>query len=635
MDEFWTELEQLKERTASPLERLLEAPVVQLPKEVFLSPALFRALFAQLPEQQEEDLRQLELKAKSAGVLTAFRAAYKKYRKEHWKQTYRLDVLQPLTLEGFPRYDLPEGYRMEEGKGILRFDYDQGGFLPVFPHPVILSQRLRDIDTGEERVEVMSWDNGRLSRLVCEAETVSNTRSITSLRRFGIRVTSENARELVAFLSEFLTVNIGAIPVVRSSRRLGWEDERCQCFLPYDKALVFGGETGQQRAFLAVRSQGELEVWKKAIAQGMDNPITRTYLMASFASPLVGALKKLPFIVHAGGGSGSGKTVALYAAASVWGKPEDMTLTFDDTKVAIERYSGMFHSLPVFINEGETKSRHMEFSDFIYQFCEGKGRGRGNKTGGVDYIETWQSVAITNAESSMLGPDSKEGAINRVIDLDCGGGMRFFPDLQGTADLVKEHYGHAGRVYLSHLEERWLTPEGRPLLREYYRLFQGLILERRDVTEKQAISAALLLLADFLAQMAVWGRGEEEARASTCCFAPKLAAMLKSPGDVDLTARAYDYIMGFVAQNRGNFITEENRYDSVPVCWGKIREGEVWIIANVLSHALSQTNYPVSKVTRELAERGLLERDPEGKPSVKKKINKTSVRCYVIQMPVP
>lgn len=59
-----------------------------------------------------------------------------------------------------------------------------------------------------------------------------------------------------------------------------------------------------------------------------------SWLAASFASPLLEPLNCLPFFVHLWGvDSGTGKTVALMVAASVWGDPTigSFVKTFDGT----------------------------------------------------------------------------------------------------------------------------------------------------------------------------------------------------------------------------------------------------------------------------------------------------------------
>ena len=68
-----------------------------------------------------------------------------------------------------------------------------------FPQIVVIEERYINVDSGEEKNKILFLDRLKKKSLIVDAETLSNTRSITKLRNMGIMVTSENARELVIF----------------------------------------------------------------------------------------------------------------------------------------------------------------------------------------------------------------------------------------------------------------------------------------------------------------------------------------------------------------------------------------------------------------------------------------------------
>ena len=77
-------------------------------------------------------------------------------------------------------------------------------------------------------------------------------------------------------------------------------------------------------------------------------------LAASFASVLLEPLGCLPFFVHLWGvDSGTGKTVALMVAASVWGDPAigNYVKTFDGTVVGLEKTAAFLNELPLCLDE--------------------------------------------------------------------------------------------------------------------------------------------------------------------------------------------------------------------------------------------------------------------------------------------
>lgn len=537
-----------------------------------------------------------------------------------------------LSLKGFPSYlEIPARYHMDYD-GIRHFDDKALEYISVFPHPIIIAARYQNMDTGLERVEVRFFDCGEVRSFLCPASTVSSTKDILSLRDRGIRVTSENAKELVRFLSRFLAANINIIPVKRSICAMGW---RGKDFLPYDSGIIFDGGEEYRRIFNALHSKGDFAPWRNLMEQWhTKSDEFRLYLDASFASVLLPCLNQQPFVVHLIGKSEAGKTVALYAALSAWGDPFSLCLKFDITKVALERYSGFFRHLPVGLNEAETATRKYPVQQMIYDFCEGRGKPRGNTNSGVEHIPEWQTICLTNGEDTLFHDNSKEGFLNRVIELPCKD--QIFHDRQGAIDVIhciQANYGHAGPRFVLGLQKELSQPEGQDKLKNLAQLIEKLCLEHGNITGKQASAASTLLVADILVQTYLFEREETEAIRNVTVYIPSFIRYLKQKSDLDLTGKAYDYIIGFVAQNRGNFITDENRYDSVPVCWGKILEGEVWIINNVFKSAMDAGGFPLSKVTRELAERGLLEKGMDGGNTITKYLNKAKPRCYVLKFP--
>lgn len=633
----------LQKSLQNPIERILSNDKPS--KSEFMDKELLTYLFDQGEENTQNLFEQLEQKAVQCGAARVFRSAYQKAKITFLRQKYNLSYCKPLDIPGFSldeaesdqeknSYFLPAEYDMDFVKGVLHFDYDSGKYIPVFPHPIILSERYQNIDNGAEKNKVLYLDNGEIKSLICNASTLSNTQSIIQLRDRGIRVTSENAKDLVKFLSALLDVNLDKIPVLPSTIRLGWQNSHFKSFLPFTKDVVFDGEIDYQTAFQAIHSNGDYAAWKQYMQEfALPNDIVRFYLASSLGSVLVSVLKKLPFIVHIWGGSGCGKTVGLYVACSVWGKPDDMTITYNCTKVALEKYAGMYHNFPLPINEGEANDkRRMTFQDFGYMFCEGKGRGRGTKTGGVDIIPTWQSIALSNAENSMLSGDSKEGFVNRVLEFYID--KPLFADLPHTADFVKENYGFAGKDFLGQLQGWLEDDEKRQWLNQYYDLFYTYCTAHG--TEKQAMAMAVVLLADMLMHHFIFGLELFQAQEVTSQYATRIIGILKTKQDVDITARAYDYFCGWMAEHLWYFDTK-NRYDVddgsnvvCRECYGRVENNTVWIITSRFDQVMQDAGFDTSKTIKEFAERGILVKGKDRKSSVPKRVNKVLARCYQI-----
>ena len=151
--------------------------------------------------------------------------------------------------------------------------------------------------------------------------------------------TSETAKYLVNYLFQLENLNLNLIPEIKSISRLGMI--RDVGFSPYVKGIVFDGDDSFKNAYSAVAAKGSRDDWI-TLMQGLRGTSVelRILLAASFASVLVSPLNINPFFVHIWSGeSGSGKTVALMAAASVWGDPhwqgQAYIQTFNATQVGL------------------------------------------------------------------------------------------------------------------------------------------------------------------------------------------------------------------------------------------------------------------------------------------------------------
>ena len=178
-------------------------------------------------------------------------------------------------------------------------------------------------------------------------------------------------------------------------------------------------------------------------------------LAASFASVLLEPLNCLPFFVHLWGvDSGTGKTVALMVAASVWGDPAvgAYVKTFDGTVVGMEKTAAFLNNLPFCLDELQLAKDSKGRTTFdVYKLAQGVGRTRGNRSGGVDLTPTWRNCILTTGESPLTGTASGAGAVNRVIDIECKSAQAVIKDGMRISSAVKRNYGFAGRKFVERL----------------------------------------------------------------------------------------------------------------------------------------------------------------------------------------
>ena len=427
------------------------------------------------------------------------------------------------------------------------------------PHPIMPVERLINIDTGIEKLKIAFRKSGeKWASVIAEKSVLASNQRILQLSDQRIAVTSESARALVKYISDVENKNYKIIPERKSVSRLGYIPG--EGFSPYVQDLIFDGDVNFKHVFDSVQQHGSGREWlklAKGIRQG--NVMARVVLAASFASALVKPCGALPFFVHLWGGeSGTGKTVALMLAASVWGNPEmgRYIQTFNSTVVGREKLAAFLNHLPLIVDELQlAKDSRGKLQFDVYALAEGVGRTRGTKTGGIDLTPTWNNCIITSGETPIAGAESGAGAINRVIEIECLARRKIIEDGHHVSSVVRKNHGFAGRKFAMELYsvESNLEKVHR-LYRNYFK-----VLSDNDTTEKQAMAAAVILIADQLATEWIF-------RDDKALTVEEIQQFLASKAAVSSGERGYRYMCGWVAQNVNKFA-----YDAVEV-YGVIQD---------------------------------------------------------------
>jgi uncharacterized protein (DUF927 family) len=464
----------------------------------------------------------------------------------------------------------PTGVSVYDGFGVQRV---------ICPHPIAPVRRFKNVDTGEELLEI--WYRRGTSEGTIKDEThivpkdtIAN--GILGLAKYGIVVNKRNDKDLSAYLMDMEQYNYDTLKEEKSVKRLGWVGEGFQEFSPYVDHIYFDGEDDFGSMFDAVKSYGDFDEWKKIIRSVREEKTAaRYYLAASFASVILKPCGLLPFMVHAWGGSENGKTVSLMVAASVWACPEpgEYVTTFNGTRFAQETRAGFLNNLPMCLDELQIQASQgvKDFDDIIYQLCEGVSKSQGKASGGLRKQTKWRNVILSNGEHTIIKPLSGGGARNRVIEIEAPD--KIYHDLVGLCEIINHNYGHAGKVFVQWLMDPSNMDRVRTLQKDYYHQ-----ILQHDVTEKQAGSASAILAADHIATELIFQDG-------LALTVEDMASVLLSKGDIDVNQRTLDWLFDYIASNAMHF-DPENKTEF----WGKIdeEEGIIYIIRSVFDRELKQ-----------------------------------------------
>ena len=588
-------------------------------KDDFLTTTPYEALYAYHKEPFTHAAKMEELAAYSVSKgFKGFKTMYKKYVESLKAQSGTIYIDNVTNFTNQP-LELNAGDWDADDSGIFK----KNGYNDevACPHPIMPVERLVNIDTGEEKLQ-LAFRKGTIWRKIIVSKTVlASSNKVTELAGSGIAVTSQNARAFIQYISDMENMNYYLIPEKKSIGRFGYIPD--EGFSPFVDGLIFDGDVNFKAMFQTVRSRGSETKWLETAAEVREMSTTvKIILAASFASVLLEPLNCLPFFVHLWGvDSGTGKTVALMVAASVWGDPAvgAYVKTFDGTVVGMEKTAAFLNNLPFCLDELQLAKDSKGRTTFdVYKLAQGVGRTRGNRSGGVDLTPTWRNCILTTGESPLTGTASGAGAVNRVIDIECKSAQAVIKDGMRISGAVKRNYGFAGRKFVERLYQPGVIDQVSERYRELFR-----ILSDRDTTEKQAMAAAAIILADELACQWIFSGQQPLTIEQVSEFLASKAAV--SAGD-----RGYKYLCDWVTQN-SNKLCGRSENPNIEVL-GALEDGRAYIIRSVFERILQDAGYSTAAMISYLKQSNLIE--TRGRANTKgKRINGIPTECFCLRLP--
>lgn len=393
----------------------------------------------------------------------------------------------------------------------------------------------------------------------------------------------------------------------RSINRLGWAGNE---FMPYASDIVYDGDEAFEPIYRNIQQKGSYDRWKEYCGELRKNKVVRLAFAASFASVLIERVNALPFVFHIWSGeSGTGKTVAIMAAMSIWGNPKmgGLVKTMNTTKVNIMRTSAFLYSLPYAGDELQTMKDKWStnFDQLIYQITEGIDRGRGKASGGVEETKTWKNSYLFTGEEPITKANSRAGSKNRVIEIEAEG--KLIEDGNATVGFLTENYGYAGKELIEYLQKT-ATKDLQAQYREYYDEMCHL-----DTTEKQAMAMACILLADKILTQVVFTD-------ETAYEIEDVSMYLRSAREVDVAEQSYQMVLNWIAKNPVRF-RDPDEADSLNrgEVWGKIEDvddGAMTIATvnkSVLCDFLDKVDFDYVAVSKKWAEQNRIIKNSQGK----------------------
>ncbi len=398
----------------------------------------------------------------------------------------------------------PPGWDVDRsGIARLKVDDDSGEVqaVDVAHRPMIIEGRYRDVHDNTVTY-ALSWSGAHSGWHVHPVPRgkAADARGLVAFAAHDAPVTSNNAANLVAFLSDFEAANAEHLPEARVTTSMGWHGtgvERCflwgRSVIGRDGVLVGDAvedvpparwrpgqlhllvtEPGVRALADGFRASGTWEGWLAAVAVAARHPVVMLGIYAALVPPLMAVVPTIAnFVVDFCGETSRGKTTTLRLAASVWGNPDErgggLVMSWDATRVYVERAAALTDYLPTFLDDTKRARKPEDVGRTLYDFASGVGRGRGSLQA-IQRTTRSHGVLLSTGEAPATSFTNDGGTRARTL---CLWGSPFGgvgPETVGAvhqlANAVLVHHGHAGPRLVS-----WLLSGQDPVrqVRELYR----------------------------------------------------------------------------------------------------------------------------------------------------------------------
>lgn len=288
------------------------------------------------------------------------------------------------------------------------------------------------------------------------------------------------------------------------------------------------------------RTAGTLDGWRDTVgAWAAGNSRLLLAVCAAFAAPLLEMCGMESGGFNYSGQSSSGKTTALVAAASVWGRGASsggFVQNWRATSNGLEGMAALYSDSLLCLDEiGQAPGRTVQ--EAAYMLGNGMGKSRASQDGNARAVKSWRCFILSTGEVGLAekireeGGRARAGQEVRLVDVpaDAGAGLGIFEELHGHAspqafaDALKHaaaaNYGHAARAFIRHLldEREKAAAELADFMEQWQEDFcpAGADGQVRRVARRFLLCAGAGEMASEW-RLVPWERGAAVAAARTC-----------------------------------------------------------------------------------------------------------------------
>ena len=332
----------------------------------------------------------------------------------------------------------------------------------IYHNDLYVVKRLRDVEVGEAVVMRLHLPKDGVREFTLPLTAVTSReefRKVIAMQ--GVAITRMD--ELMQYTTTWVNELQEKSTADEAHRQFGWTNDECEAFVLgnekiYKDRTEFNPPSSQTASlFPSFEPRGTMDDWKKAInfynRDGFE--LHQFVVGTSFGSPLMQFSPINCAALHIySKDSGVGKTTAMLAGASVWGRPEDLIIHERDTYNTKMNRGELYHNLPLYMEE-LTNTHGRDLSNIAYQLTGGRQRGRMTSGSNTERHrgDSWKLLSVTTGNTSIIERISIVKAMPKAEAqriLECHVKRIHFETKEETdvfSSAIQENYGHAGREF--------------------------------------------------------------------------------------------------------------------------------------------------------------------------------------------
>ena len=375
--------------------------------------------------------------------------------------------------------ELPQGFSFGNSGGVFRTVSEiQNGestarVVPVVPYTLAVAGVREQDEQGTSIHMFADMPGGRRTFIIPASTITSKAETLKALAERGIFSAglgeSENA------LYAYLRTAVAEHTFKRASQQVpdtyGWQKDGA--FVLNDKKFRPDGhiepvavDKALFNLYRITKPTGNLAGWQRVVNMigAKERYDILLGMTTAFGAPLMdlvgGGLNGL--VIHLQSpSSGTGKSISLSLASSVYGHPQQYGLSVNTSDVAAQHRMGMLHSLPLVMDEVTNRMRDIRGGDtewinrLLMDITIGKGKERleAATISERKNVTTWATIALLSSNTSIIDAlgsraYTTQGEMMRLLEVEMHQKLNLNDAETRLLESLNSHYGVAGVRYI-------------------------------------------------------------------------------------------------------------------------------------------------------------------------------------------